>query len=184
MPAHALPFILLACLALWSCSPEPPPYRTYENAQAGIRFNPSHGWNVEEKTEPGCLFAVEASRGPDLRFVICISAPRQDILFTRNAFVSCENVKEYIENELKGLKPLCSRGGTTTLMGYDTLYARLLKSGDKVRVQFVNHLFIPAGGRLIQVMSMAVGDDDKTAKELFEANRHSFFAMMASVRTR
>lgn len=185
MPKHAPLLLLLACLALAAaCSPEPPPYRTYENAQAGFRFNPSQGWDVKEREEPGCLHAVEASKGPDLRFVICVSAPRTDILLTRNAFVSCENIKQYIESDLKGIKPVCSRGGTTTLSGYDTLYARLLKSGDRVRVQFVNHLFIPASGRLIQVMSMAVADDDKAARELFDANRHSFFAMMGSVRTR
>ncbi len=174
--------LALALMAVTACRNDAPLYRIYESAKGGIRFYPAKDWIVEEKNEPGCLFAVEASKGPDLRFVICVSQPRPELLFTQNTYVSCENLKEYIEKDLKGLRPFCGRGGTGVLFGYDTLYARLLRSGDKVRVQFVNHLFIPARGRLIQVMSIAVADDDKAAQALFEQNRAAFFSMMGSVR--
>lgn len=178
---------LILALAAWTfagCSQEPPQPRVYENAEAGVRFYPSRGWDVAEKTEEGCLFAVEAANGPDLRFLICVSPPRPEILFTQNTFVSCENVKEYITKALKGILPTCSRGGAGGSFGYDTLYARRLQSGSRVRVQFVNHLFIPMQGKLVQVMSYAIGDDDKDAQKLFEANRNAFFNMMGSVRLR
>ncbi|MFZ5426685.1 MAG: hypothetical protein ACOZEN_06900 [Thermodesulfobacteriota bacterium] len=171
---------VLLCLA--GCQSGEPLHRVFESAKGGIRFHPARDWTVEEKDEPGCIYAAEASKGQELRFVVCVSPPRPDLLFTQNTFVSCENLKEYIVKDLKGLTPFCGRGGTGTLFGYDTLYARLVRSGGKVRMQFVNHLFIPARGRLIQVMSMAVADDRKTAQELFEQNRAAFFAMMGSVR--
>ncbi|WP_243360802.1 hypothetical protein [Fundidesulfovibrio terrae] len=184
---HRRSVLFLLAFVAWisaGCSQEPPQPRVYENAEAGVRFYPSRGWDVAEKTEEGCLFAVEATNGPDLRFLICVSPPRPEILFTQNTFVSCENVKQYIAEALKGIRPTCSRGGAGGSFGYDTLYARRLQAGSRVRVQFVNHLFIPLRGRLVQVMAYAIGDDDKAAHELFDANRNAFFNMMGSVRLR
>ncbi|GFK92733.1 hypothetical protein NNJEOMEG_00560 [Fundidesulfovibrio magnetotacticus] len=181
----ALTACLAACLLLAACAQEPPERRSYRNDAVGLRFHPAKGWTVAETTEDGCTFAVEASNGPDLRFVICLSPPRTDILLTQNAFVSCENVKQYVAESLKGIKPTCMRGGAGDHFGYDTLYARLLRGGDgKVRVQFVNHVFAPVKGRLLQVMAYAVADDDKQAHALFDANRAALFAMMQSVRLR
>jgi hypothetical protein len=174
----------LAMSMLAGCEPAPPAPTLYENTQAGVRFNPSPGWDVAEKAEAGCLFAVEATKGPDLRFLICLSAPRPEILFTQNTFVSCENVKEYIQQSLKGIRPTCGGGGSGGHFGYDTLYARLLQSGDKTRVQFVNHLFMPIKGKLVQVMAYTIGDDDKAAHALFDRNRPALFDMMSSVRVR
>ena len=85
---------------------------------------------------------------------------------------------------MKGVQPICRRGGAGQVFGYDTLYARLLQSEGKVRVQFVNHLFMPVKGRLVQVMAYSLGDDDKAAQALFDENRSAFFAMMGSVRLR
>jgi len=51
-----------------------------------------------------------------------------------------------------------------------------------VRVQFVDHQFIPVRGRLVQVMAYAVGDDDAQARALFERHGAEFAAMMQSVR--
>jgi hypothetical protein len=172
-----------ACLLI-GCSQEPPKPRIYEDPKTGVRFFPASGWVVTEVTEPGALFAVEATKGPNLRFLISVSPPRQDILFTQNTFVSCENVKQYIQESLKGVQPICRRGGTGQVFGYDTLYARLLQSEGKVRVQFVNHLFMPVKGMLVQVMAYSIGDDDKAAQALFAENRSAFFAMMGSVRLR
>lgn len=183
MPRTAPLLLAAVLLCLAACQSEEPLYRVFESAKGGIRFHPAKDWTVEEKDEPGCIYAVEASKGPDLRFAVCVSQPRPELLFTQNTFVSCENLKEYIVKDLKGQNPFCGRGGTGTLFGYDTLYARLVRSEDKVRIQFVNHLFIPARGRLIQVMSMAVADDQKAAQELFERNRAAFFSMMGSVRS-
>jgi len=180
---RALILCFTACLLI-ACSQEPPKSRMYENPKAGVRFYPASGWMVSEVTEDGSLFSVEATKGPDLRFLISVSPPRQDILFTQNTFVSCENVKQYIEESLKGVQPICRRGGAGQVFGYDTLYARLLQSGGKVRVQFVNHLFMPVKGRLVQVMAYSIGDDDKAAQALFDENRSAFFAMMGSVRLR
>jgi hypothetical protein len=174
---------LAACL-LAGCKPAPPVPTLYENKQVGLRFNPSPGWDVAEKTEAGCAFAVEATKGQDLHFLICISPPRPEILFTENTFVSCENVKEYIRQALKGVRPTCDPGGAGGHFGYDTLYARLLQSGDRARVQFVNHLFMPVKGRLVQVMAYSIGDDDKKAHALFDKNRPALFDMMGSVRVR
>ena len=176
--------MVLAASLLAGCSLEPPKPQGYENAAAGIRFTPASGWEVAEMSVEGCVFAVEASKGPGLRFLICVSPPRPEILFTQNVFVSCENVKQYIQEALKGIRPICNRGGAANVSGYDTLYARFLHSGSKVRVQFVNHLFLPVKGKLVQVMAYAVGDDDKAAHELFDQNRSAFFNMMGSVRIR
>lgn len=177
---------VLLTLAVWllpGCSQEPPPQsKTYRDPKSGISFNPAPGWTVAEKKEEGCDFAVEAAKGPDLRFLICLSRPRPDILFTQNAYVSCENIKQYIQESLKGVRPTCSKGGSATLFGYDALYARLLHSEGKLRVQFVDHLFVPSKGRLVQVMAYSVGDDDNAAHELFDDNRMAFFTMMSSVR--
>lgn len=174
---------LLALALLWGCKGEEPQYRTFESAKGGIRFNPAKGWAVEEKAAEGCVYSVEASKGPDLRFVVCVSPPRPELLLTGNTFVSCENIKEYVTRELKGISPACNRGGSGTLFGFDALYARRVRAGDRVRIQFVDHLFIPVRGKLIQVMSMAVADDDKAAQALFDENRYAFFAMSGSVRS-
>ena len=185
MPGFSALIVFLCACMLAGCSQEPPPRPPgYENTTAGIRFNPVHGWDVAEKSMDGCQFAVEASKGPDLHFLICVSPPRPGILFTQNFFVSCENVKQYIQEALKGIRPTCNRGGAGTVMGYDALYARFLQSGNKVRVQFVDHLFLPAKGKLVQVMAYSIGDDDKAAQALFEESRSAFFTMMGSVRLR
>lgn len=176
--------LLLCCLLASSCGGEPPASRQQSFPQAGLRFNAAPGWTVSEKSEDGCTFAVEASKGPDLRLLICLSPPRQDILFTQNTFVSCENVKQYIQERLKGLRPACRGGGSGDLFGYDALYVRLLRSEGKVRVQFVNHVFYPVKGRLMQVMAMTVADDDQAAKALYEEHAQAFTSMMGSVRLR
>lgn len=181
MRLFALLAVLAASLCL-GCAQEPPPSRLYRNEAARIRFHPAPGWTVAEKTEEGCTFAVEASPGPDLRFQICVSPPRPEILFTQNTFVSCENVKQYVESALKGIRPSCTGVGAGDHFGYDALYARRLAAGDKVRVQFVEHQFIPVKGRLVQVMAYAVGDDDRQARELFERHQKALTGMMQSVR--
>ena len=158
--------------------------RQYESARAGVRFLAAPGWTVTEKTEEGCSFSVEAVKGPDLKFLICVSPPRPDILFTHNAFVSCENITQYIREALKGLHPACRQGGAGPHTGYDTLYARLIRADSRVRVQFVNHVFYPVKGRLVQVMAIALADDDKSAQALYEENSRAFDSMMGSVRLR
>lgn len=182
---NAILLTLAACL-LAACTQEPPPRpQPWENVQAGIRFYAAVGFEVRETTEESCQFAVEASKGADLRFRICVSPPRPEILLTQNDFVACENVKLYIEQALKGIRPTCNPGKAGDLFAYDTLYARRLKDEHgKVRVQFVNHLFVPAKGKLVQVTASAIGDDDKHAQALFEQNRGALFAMMSSVRIR
>lgn len=186
MPSVKLILLALAACLLAGCAKEPPPRPpAYENVQAGIRFHPAKDFAVRESVEEGCLFAVEASKGTDVRFRICVSPPRPEILLTENAFVACENVKLYIEQSLRGIRPTCSLGRAGDLHAFDALYARRLKAErGKVRVQFVNHLFIPAKGKLVQVTASAVGDDDKEAQALFEQNRSALFAMMGSVRIR
>jgi len=190
MRTALLPWLLAALLAqllaLWGCSPEPPPaFRGYENKAQGLRFQPAPGWTVAETGIEGCRFAVEATGEPDVRFQICVSAPRKEILLAQNAFVACENVKQYIQEALKGIRPTCGPGKVGDYYAYDTLYYRLLGTeGGKVRVQFVNQAFAPLPGRLVQVLAYTLGDDEKKARELFEANRDMLFAMMASVRLR
>ncbi len=177
--------LCVLALALAACSPEPPPAFTgYENTAWGVRFSPAKGWTVAETAVDGCLFAVEASSGPDARFQICVSAPRPEILLTQNTFVSCENVKQYVREALKGVNPLCTPGKVWGEFAYDTLYVRLLQSGDRVRVQCVNHLFVPLPGRLVQVIAYTLGDDEKAARDAFEANRVALMRMISSTRLR
>lgn len=178
--------LLLALAALWAaaCSRETPMDRQYESVQAGVRFIAAPGWTVAEKTAEGCSFSVEAAKSPDLKFLICVSPPRPDILFTQNAFVSCENIAQYIREALKGLKPVCKQGGAGPHTGYETLYARLVRSDAKVRVQFVNHVFYPVKGRLVQVMAIALGDDEQAAQALYEEHARAFDSMLGSIRLR
>ncbi|WP_243367727.1 hypothetical protein [Fundidesulfovibrio soli] len=181
--AGFLAALLAPLLVLGACSPEPPPaFKGYESKAEGLRFQPAPGWSVSEKEIEGCRFAVEASSGQNVRFQICVSPPRQEMLLTQNAFVACENVKQYIQEALKGLGPTCGPGKVGNNRAYDTLYYRLVADGGgKVRVQFVNQLFAPLPGRLVQVLAYTLGDDEKAARELFEANRDALFFMMASV---
>jgi hypothetical protein len=174
---------LAFALALAACVPDQP-RPGYENPATGLRFSPAKGWDVADVAEEGCTFAVECVKGPDLRFLICVGPPRPEILFTQNTFVSCENLKQYIAEKLKGIQPACSAGKAGPLFGYDTLYARYLQSGSRVRVQFVSHLFAPAPGKLVQVIAYSIGDDDKAAQELFEANRYTIIKMIDSIRLR
>lgn len=112
---------------LWACSPEPPPaFKGYESKAEGLRFQPAPGWSVSEKEIEGCRFAVEAASGQNVRFQICVSPPRQEMLLTQNAFVACENVKQYIQEALKGLGPTCGPGKVGNTRAYDTLYYRLV----------------------------------------------------------
>lgn len=179
-PSIAALALLLAVTACMSDPPRP----GYENPSTGLRFSPAKGWDVADVTEEGCTFAVECVKGPDLRFLICAGPPRPEILFTQNTFVSCENLKQYITEKLKGIQPTCAMGKAGPLFGYDTLYARYLQSGSRVRVQFVSHLFAPKRDRLVQVIAYSIGDDDKAAQELFEENRYAIIKMIDSIRLR
>ena len=101
---------------------------------------------------------------------------------TDRAWVGRQTLYQQVESALKGIRPSCTGVGAGDHFGYDALYARRLAAWDRVRVQFVEHQFIPVKGRLVQVMAYAVGDDERQARELFERNQKALTGMMQSVR--
>ena len=177
---------LLFCLAALtlSCTQEQPKPTHYENAQYGIRISPLTGWAVAEQQSPDCLLSVEVVKSADCRLVVCVSPPRPEILLTQNTFVACENIKLYIEEKLKGIHPECTGGKAGDSFAFDTLYTRRIQSGQAVRAQFVNHLFVPAKGKLVQVMAFTLGDTEEKARKTFEANKDDLFRMMGNMRIR
>ncbi|GAB6036566.1 hypothetical protein JCM15519_11250 [Fundidesulfovibrio butyratiphilus] len=154
----------------------------YDNKAAGVSFVAPPGWKVAETTSRECLFAVEAVKDRDCRFQICISPPRADMLLTRNAFVSCENLKSYITSQLKGVNPVCQRGRAGNLYAFDTVYERRIQTPDGIRVQLVNHLFAPAKGRLVQVMAYTLGDTEAEARRRYLENRRALDRLVSGVR--
>ncbi len=177
---------LLLCLAALTlgCTQEPPKPTYYENAKYGIRISPLTGWTVAEQQSPDCLLSVEVVKSPDCRLVVCVSPPRPEILLTQNTFVACENIKLYIEEKLKGIHPECGEGKAGDSFAFDTLYSRRIQSGQAVRIQFVNHLFVPAKGKLVQVMAFTLGDTEEKARKTFEDNKDALFRMMGNMRIR
>lgn len=178
--------ILLCCLAalLWGCTKEPPKPTYYENTQYGIRISPLKGWSVAEQQSPDCLLSVEVVKSPDCRLVVCVSPPRPEILLTQNTFVACENIKLYATDKLKAINPECGAGNAGDTFAFDVLYSRRIQSGNGVRIQFVNHLFVPATGKLVQVMAITMGDTEALARKAFEDNKGDLFRMMSNMRVR
>lgn len=178
--------LMLCCLTalLWSCTQEPPKPTFYESAKYGIRLSPPVGWTVVEQQSPDCRLSVEVVKSPDCRLVVCVSPPRPDILITQNTFVGCENIKLYVAEKLKGINPECSDGKAGDAFAFDVLYSRRIQSGDTVRMQFVNHLFVPATGKLVQVMAITLGDTEAQARKAFEDNKNDLFRMMSTMRIR
>lgn len=177
--------VSVLCLAVFVFSARPLQAQVeglYDNKAAGVSFVAPPGWKVTETSPQECLFAVEAVKDRDCRFQICISAPRPDMLLTRNAFVSCENLKAYISNSLKGINPVCQRGRAGNLYAFDTVYERRIQTPDGVRVQLVNHLFAPAKGRLVQVMAYTLGDTEAEARQRYLENRRAFDRLTGGVR--
>lgn len=184
-PMPKLSALILCCLtALLLACQEPPKPTFYENAKYGIRISPLPGWAVAEQQSPDCLLSVEVVKSPDCRLVVCVSPPRPEILITQNTFVACENIKLYITEKLKGINPECGAGKAGDSFAFDTLYTRRIQSGKAVRVQLVNHLFVPAAGKLVQVMAFTLGDTEAQARKAFEDNKDALFRMMGNMRIR
>jgi len=184
MPVRSV-LVLALCLYALALSARPLGAQVaglYENKAAGVSFVAPPGWTVTETSPQECLFAVEAVKDRDCRFQVCISPPRADMLLTRNAFVSCENLKTYITTSLKGLHPVCQRGRAGNLYAFDTVYERRIQTPEGVRVQFVNHLFAPARGRLVQVMAYTLGDTEADARQRYLENRRELDRMIGGVR--
>jgi hypothetical protein len=61
------------------------------------------------------------------------------------------------------------------------MYFRLIQGQDRVRVQFVDHEFVPMAGRLVQVMAYSLGDSEGQARQAFETHKEELLRMMASI---
>ena len=170
-----------ACLLAAVCQAQAQDLTAYDNAAFNFRFTPQRGWVLTESSSPDCRLTLEAAKTPDCRLRICISQPRPDILLTQNAYVACENIKLYIKDQLKGLNPACFTGRIGERLAYDAMYLRRVQDGDKVRMQLVNHLFVPLPGRLVQVMAYSLGDTEDEARAVFEAHQGEISRMMASI---
>ena len=176
-----LVFLLAALLACCPPTVRAQDLTPYDNPARNFRIVPQRGWTLTETAMPGCTLGLEITKTPDCVLRICLSPPRQDILFSANAYVACENVKLYIADQLRGIAPTCFKGRVGAFAAYDTLYLRRVQAGDRVRVQLVNHLFAPLPGRLMQVMAYSLGDTEDEARAVFEANRPEIERMVGSV---